>query len=167
MVGINSAKAFSSPGAIVRAKDSRAFRPDSVFPSSFPARHSLTVSRVLRTGEDEELRTSSDSFRLRSASKSNTPDLICVAIREFAGPSFRLELTLSSSTRVSRVVTHETNSSAGMMLNTEFKQIRAVLSISGACFSFECAFETAEIWIKSGKISLARPSAGSLIRRRA
>jgi hypothetical protein len=78
MAGTKSAKAFSSPGAIVRAKESTALRPDCVFSSLFPVRHNLTVSRVLRTGEDEELRTSSESLRLRSASKSNALDLICV-----------------------------------------------------------------------------------------
>ena len=85
MDGINSAKVFSSPSAMVRAKESRALRPDCVHSSSFPVRHDLTLSRVRRTGEDEELRTSSDSFRLRSASKFNAPDLICVVIRGLAG----------------------------------------------------------------------------------
>jgi len=75
-VVINSAKAFSSPGAIVRAKESSALRPDCTFSPSSPTRHNLNVSRIIKTDEGEELRTSSDSFSTRSESKSNVPDLI-------------------------------------------------------------------------------------------
>ena len=73
-VGINSAKAFSSPGAILRAKESRVFRPDCTL-SSFPVRHNPTVSRIFKMDKDEEMRTSSESLSTRSASKSNVPDL--------------------------------------------------------------------------------------------
>lgn len=74
-VGINSAKAFSSPGAIVRAKESRALRPDCMFSSSFPVRDNSTVSRISKTDEDDEVRTSSESLSTRAASKSSVPDL--------------------------------------------------------------------------------------------
>ena len=60
----------------MRAKESRALRPDRTFPSSFPIKHNLSVSRIFETDEDEKLRTSSDSFITRSASKFNTADCI-------------------------------------------------------------------------------------------
>ena len=76
MVEIIPAKLFSSPGAIVHAKEVRALRPDRTFSSSFPTRHNSTVSRIFETDADEELRTSSDSFNTRSANKSNALDFI-------------------------------------------------------------------------------------------
>jgi len=76
MVGINSAKSFSSPGAIVHAKELRALRPDRTTSPSSPVKHNSTASRIFETDGDEELRTLSDSFNTRSASKSNEPDLI-------------------------------------------------------------------------------------------
>jgi len=145
IVGINSAKAFSSPGAIVRAKESRALRPDCTISSLFSVRHNLIVSRIFEMDEDEELRTSSDSFNTRSASKYSPPDFIWVDCQGIRRTGFRITLTLSSSTAVSRFVTHVTNSAAGMTLKTELKQVRAVLSISMTCFSSECALATAEI----------------------
>lgn len=74
-VEINSAKAFSSPGAIVRAKESRALRLDCMFSSSSPIRDSSIVSRISKMDEDDEARTSSESLSTRAASKFSVPDL--------------------------------------------------------------------------------------------
>jgi len=74
-LGINSAKAFSSPGVIVRAKESRALRPDDCMFSSFPVRNDSTISRIFKMDEDDEVRISSESLSTRTASKSSVPDL--------------------------------------------------------------------------------------------
>lgn len=63
-------------------------------------------------------------------------------------------LTFLSPAPASRFVAHDTNSTAGMILKAEFRQVRAVLSISVACLSPECSLATVEIWSRRGRVPL-------------
>ena len=90
-----------------------------------------------------------------------------MTVRGFTSRTHYPILTFLSSVIVSKVVAHDTNSAAGMTLKTELKQVRAVLSISVACFSSECAPATVEIWSSSGRMPLVRPSIDGFVCRRA
>lgn len=74
-----------------------------------------------------------------------------------------MTLTLLSPAPVSRVVTHDKNSAAGAILKTEFKQVRAMLSISAACFSSACALATTEIRSRGGRMLLTWPFDGVFV----